>query len=351
MQGTGAITNTLPGTPSTNQFTNHAALIKLTSIITPNLVNELRGSYQRNLTNNHISESFTNSEVGITPLGIDQLSLMTLGSAFILGNQGFNDVRVTENQFEYADQISWTHGKHSVRGGFEAERVQADIFVPGLAIGQPTFATVADFLIGRASCAPGTFPATCNSANPGNSNGTAQSSSITGGPGATSDDVGDNGRIAHEFRATDLAGFIQDDIKLSSHLTVNVGVRWDYDGEASETHGRFSSIWPSLVNTVPIPPAGGTLVGFIVPGNWEGPIPTGVAQSNINTSRRNGPPLDDWAPRLGLAWQPLNSSRWVIRAGAGYFYERVNGDLSIDHHFTIPSLTNSPPHTGAVRNS
>ncbi len=123
----------------------------------------------------------------------------------------------------------------------------------------------------------------------------------------------------------DFNAFFQDDIKINSRLTVNFGVRWEYDGLPSDINGAFSSIWPSLMQAGPVPgnsPANGTLLGFVVPANYKGPIPAGVTQNIHDTPARNTPPLDNFAPRLGFAWQPLeNNSRWVVRAGGGYFYD------------------------------
>ena len=51
-------------------------------------------------------------------------------------------------------------------------------------------------------------------------------------------------------------------------LTVNLGVRWEYNGLINSRYGNLTNVWPSEINTVPIPgstPATGTLAGFVVP--------------------------------------------------------------------------------------
>ena len=176
--------HSLPGLDFSTQYTNQVALLKLTSIVSNNFVNEARISYQRNVSNLSQNSPFTNTEVGITPLAAADpvLSLITAGNDFAIGNFIY-DYYEAENQFQWADQISWTRGKQTIRSGFEAERIQADNQIPGLAIGEPALGSFPDFLIGRAACPAGTFgtaPGQCNVNNPGDSNGTSALSNVTG---------------------------------------------------------------------------------------------------------------------------------------------------------------------------
>src|SRR5207302_3971439 len=65
--------------------------------------------------------------------------------------------------------------------------------------------------------------------------------------------------------------------------------------------------------------------GYVVPSNYDpkahGPLPPGVRQFNGEFTTENGVPLNNFAPRIGFAWQ--TSSRLVVRGGAGMFYDRV----------------------------
>ena len=67
------------------------------------------------------------------------------------------------------------------------------------------------------------------------------------------------------------------------------------------------------------------LVGMAVPHNYAGILPAGVTRSNNNGHARDGAPWNDLAPRVGFAWQPTGSSRWVLRGGAGMFYDLIGG--------------------------
>src|SRR5207249_5694902 len=75
--------NFVPGNPIHTIKSNHSALLRLTSIVSANLVNEVHGAYQRYPVANDILTPFKNSQVGIKNLrdGIDLLSGITIGQA------------------------------------------------------------------------------------------------------------------------------------------------------------------------------------------------------------------------------------------------------------------------------
>ena len=322
--------NTLLGGPVVIQKTNHATVIKLTSIITNNLVNEGRFSYQRGIVNNTESPVFKNSQIGMNSLNAadDALSFFQISGLFAFGYHMSFQAYSPTNQFQYADQISWAHGKHSFRAGVEAERIQSDIKTLSVSQGQPTFQSFPDFLIGLAGCAP---------VGPG----------CNGGTSSNVQTVGTNTvdrAFLFQRRASAYNAFVQDDFKVSQRLTLNMGVRWEYDGFTVENTGDTSNLWPSLLANAPLPGTGcvganGTglglgaagsgcsLQGYVVDSLYKGPTPLGLIQSGNPYPSRTGPPLTDFAPRLGFAWQPTSSNKWVIRGGAGYFYDRLSGNV------------------------
>ena len=328
----------VPGNPVNTSKVAHAAILRLTSILSNNLVNEARMSYQRYVTNNSAPTPFTNGQVGATDItpGSDALSYYTIGqgsNGFSFGQHPFFNAFWLLNQFEWADQVSWTHGKHSFRTGFEAERMQSSISAPAGDRGNPHFFSFPDFLIGRAG---GPVSA--------------------GGNGSAASNIGFNlfatafANLPDIFRLTMYNGFVQDDFKATSRLTLNLGLRWEWDGYPIDKHGMFSDFWPSLANNAAIatamptgPLTGYTLTGLMVPNNYNGPMPPGLVKSRSNYSTSTKPPWDDFAPRIGFAWQPTASNRLVLRGGAGYFYDMLSGQA-----FGMPFSDSNPLHGSPI---
>jgi Carboxypeptidase regulatory-like domain len=325
--------NAVPGNTVSTQKTNHGAVLRLTSILSNNFVNEIHLGYQRNETVNSEAVLFHNSQVGIqdfTP-GVDNLSYINIGnqgSLFDFGTHPFFGSHLRMNQFEPGDQVSWTHGKHSFRAGFEAEPIQIAAISNTGSVGQPAFGSFVDFLIGRAGCSPIAAPSL---ANPNGCNGIAKSN-VTGVGGTTAA----NPLVQYDLREHLYNAFVQDDFKVTPRLTVNLGLRWELDNYPTQALGNFSTFWPSLASTVanPVlaaPPAAGsgpvgTLAGYVLPSNYTGPfIPAGVYQSSMPHAYRHHAPYDDFAPRVGFAWQPLASNKLVVRGGGGFFYDLISG--------------------------
>ncbi len=322
----------LPGTPASYLYSNTNAVLKLTTIITNSLVNEARGSFQRNITFNQNGDPFTNTQVGMTPItpGNTSFNPITITGAFNMGGGIGDDVFTPTNSFQEADMISWTHGRNTMRFGGEFEHVQYDQGFLGIERGNTTINTFADFLIGRAGCAPGN--ATCSAANPGASNGGALSNIASCTFCVHSGPTG----IIHGYRVNDINFFAQDDFKVNSKLTFNMGVRWEYDGTLSDVYGNLTNVWTSLLLGTAVPgtpptnqlnPGAGYLAGNVVPNNFSkfyGAPPAGVFQSSRNLPVESGPPLNNFAPRFGFAYQAL--SHLVIRGGFGFFYDRVGGN-------------------------
>ncbi len=337
----------LPGGGPNSHFQNTNAVLKLTSILSNTLVNEARTSFQRNVSSigTQWSQVGSDTGVGITPNtpSINLLSPITVLGVFDSGGAAEPENNYS-NQFQWADQLSWTHGQHSIRVGGEFERIQWPWTFQGISKGWLLFQTFPDFLLGLSGCAPGTFPNTCNTASPGNTNGTPLSNIIAEVLAVRVP----QGGIVHGYRYRDANAFIQDDYKVTSRLTLNLGLRWEYDGYPTDKYGNLTNVWLSQIQTVPVPgtsPATGTYAGFVAPSNYEGTPPAGVLVGKSQGPTRTGAPWNNFAPRFGFAWQALGNSKLVVRGGYGFFYDRVNGN-SIIH-----AVEQSPPYSLTLDNS
>ncbi len=339
--------NVLPGFPVFEEKTNQTALLRLTSVLSNSLVNEARVSYQRLIAEGSNSNPYTNTQFGITDLtpGVDNFSEVTISGLSSFGSNTAFGVDNRTNQFEAADQVSWTHGIHSFRTGFEGQRIRNDADTPGSSYMNVGFKSFADFLVGLPACLAGaTGPVVAvphTVVNPSNGvpcNGSTLASNVKGIGGTTLA----NGQYQYQFRVNYLSAFIQDDIKLSPRFTLNAGLRWEWDGFPAVANGVTSGFSPALFQASPLPgtgcvlngvPAGSgapgtagcSLAGFVVPNNYPSAIPAGVTKSGTPYVTQSTPPWHNFGPRLGFAWQPTSSSRFVVRGGAGIFYEFVNG--------------------------
>jgi hypothetical protein len=329
----------LPGTPANYLYANTEAVTKLTTLLSNNVVNEGRISFQRNLASNSNGVPFTTTQLGMTPINpaITTMNPITIQGLFNLGGGISDDVFDPTDQFQISDTISWSHGRHTIRAGFDVEHINWDIVFKGIERGNTTISSFPDFLMGRAGCDPGN--AACSPGNPGNTTGTPLSNiasclfCVRSGPDG----------IIHGYRANNVSSFVQDDYKVSPRLTLNLGLRWEYDGTLSDKYGNLTNVWQSqvqLVNTPSgvagvgpfngaLPTSGGTLAGYVVPANFQGAVPSGVLKSDRNLPVKSGPPLDNFGPRFGFAWQPKSDGRFVIRGGVGMFYDRIGGNLFV----------------------
>ncbi len=344
----------LPGTPFPETFGNDNATLKLTSVLTNNLVNEVRFSLSRlttaagdnawnlNACSVGVIPSVNNgapcpavvgatSEMyklpGISIDGITYPGYFSAGSFSFAGTAFGIGINQTTNTFESADQISWNHGKQSISAGFEVDRTQLNYVFSSINRGSMSFGSFGDFLYGG----PGTIIST----------GFGQRGPLRG--------------TGQDDRATSSDAYIQDDIKATSRLTVNIGLRWEYDGVPTQPAGLLTNSWSSLLSTVNtgsffLNNPQGTLAGFVVPSNYPSQLygfvsPTGATGVFVNTNESefpHGTPWKVFSPRFGFAWQPTDS-RLVIRGGYGWFHDSVYAsDLTTALESAPPTLATYP---------
>jgi hypothetical protein len=301
---------------------------KLTTTVTNNLVNEVRFSDYYIRASIDSNDPITASSVGTQTAApyFDLMPVVAFNGLFTFGGSTVDVARAPQLYYEWADQISWVHGKHTIRAGYDQQYVNWSQNVPSFNRGTLTFQTFADFLLGQSAAQNGTTlsniyesSATVQEPNPGTINNN---------------------------RANEISLFVQDDFKVSQRLTLNLGVRWEYDGtvydENSPVNGSTNAVW-ALDQAVPIPPASGTFVGYTVANNYAGVLPDGVLRRNVNVLTNGGAPLNNFSPRVGFAYQPFgNSGKFVVRGGYGLFYDTLMGNI-----FEI-ELNNNPPSTAPL---
>jgi len=198
-----------------------------------------------------------------------------------------------QNTFQYSDSLSWTRGRHSLKFGADVFRYQANSFFDANFRGRIDFSSVTNFQQGTPSRWRQNF-----------------GSSVRGN------------------RSTDIFGFAQDDLRVTSTITLNLGVRFESSGGVSEVNGILSNL--NLDGTAPLG------------GGGTGPL--GTLDLGGQAFARN----NNWAPRLGIAWNP-NHGKLVVRGGYGWAYDYIFLNPITNLRFSapfVPSIDFRGPFTG-----
>jgi hypothetical protein len=229
--------------------------------------------------------------------------------------------------WDFSDTATWIKGNHSFTFGANYRRwwLQRDLatgftgnFTYGVGF---TGNYIADFLLGTYSGAAAFQPAAF--AVPGKA----------GNP--------------REENFMYIAPYFQDDWKVSSKLTLNLGLRYDYRNVPYETNNRMG--WRNLNY-----PAGGLLVAdpTLAPGGIIDSA--GYYQEAGRRSPENPDRYKVFAPRLSFAYRPTEDGKTVIRGGYGIFYDsaegrEIDGSADIYPYVTRSNFTQSlgttPLHT------
>ena len=104
--------------------------------------------------------------------------------------------------------------------------------------------------------------------------------------------------------------YVQDDFKVSSRLTLNLGLRWDIQTPITDPHNRFLTFVPGMQSRI----VSSAPLGLLFPGD------PGVGRGIISTQFKN------ISPRIGIAWDPFGDHKTAIRAAGGVFYGSMSGN-------------------------
>jgi hypothetical protein len=303
-------TSTLPDGGSASLDGHKITSAKLTTLVTTNLVNQVQFAYDYSRASARSLIPFTNAQFGMAPSN----PTSTLPPVIDVGGTGgslftsfggiFDATKKPQQFFEWNDQISWNHGRHTIHAGYAQQQQQGYACNCGKLRGTLIFQTFADFLLGESAAQNGSPYSNIYS-----SQATVQ---LWSDPDL--------------YRENNGSAFVQDDYKVSNRFTLNIGLRWEYLGTTYDNNktGGTNGIW-SLASTVPVPPASGTYVGFTVQQGYTGPEVPGLLTRSTNLFPLQGhAPFTNFAPRLGFAWQPFD--KLVVRAGGGEYYDIIFED-------------------------
>jgi len=288
---------TAPGFPLTGvtHFRNFS--LTHTYLFSNALLNQAEIAFHRQFTTADQNEAFHYSDIGVNAPPFDNaIPAIILFNQFTLGGNG-QGLQIAQNFLNFQDDLVWTHGRHSLHVGGGFNRGQENFtkfhFFAGLG-----FLSFPDFLLGQ----------------DGATNGTGISNVFL------SLDL--PGLFDRYFRIWEYNTYAQDDIKVTSRLTVNLGLRFEHLGGLGDELGRNGSF--DMARADPNPPPSGSLAGFVVPDNFRGTVPTGVTRLDNDLGYR-GDGQNTWNPRIGFAWQMPPSRQVVLRGGYGVYHQRVTG--------------------------
>ncbi|MBM3793659.1 MAG: hypothetical protein FJW31_06240 [Acidobacteria bacterium] len=302
--------------------------LQWTHVFSPRMVNEIRAAYNHFRFDQNFETQGGGTlfwkDVGLKNLNENYQALpaMIPGSQYanigFAGSVPFFSISDTQH---YVEHFSYITGRHSFKAGVDYRRSRTTRiggfqgngiinFNGAYTARNPTLAQTAgradtgngfaDFLQGYASLAAGT---------PFNSD-------------------------AGWLRNSDVNLFVQDDLRLTPSLTVNIGLRWEFRGPWYEKSGGGKTFDYDF-------PGGRALYrdeAFVKLVNNPIFASCCTSKSVYNADYRN------FAPRIGLAWRPLSgSNKMVVRAGYGIFYDILHRfydtqPYSVNVPFVLQSL-------------
>ncbi len=271
----------VPGFPVTNNVTTNSATISYVHLFSPELVQTVRVAFFRNVflegaATNHSAASnlgFTYQPTLSSELGDPYLILSGYTD---VGNPITGPQNTYQNDYQGYYSLGWTRSAHNFKFGGYIDRQQINVLLGIATNGFFVFAPVpasdsfASFLLGQ----PVQF--------------------FQGG-----------GDFNRGLRKWIIAGYAQDEWRVSSKLTLSYGLRYEVNTPYTDIRNRLNAWAPgkqSIVN-----PSAPT--GLLFPGDTG--VPAGIAAIDYH----------EFMPRIGFAWDPVGEAKTTIRAGYGIFYD------------------------------
>ncbi|MGH9341811.1 MAG: carboxypeptidase regulatory-like domain-containing protein [Acidobacteriota bacterium] len=127
--------------------------------------------------------------------------------------------------------------------------------------------------------------------------------------------------------------FFQDDFNLTPRLTLNYGIRWDYNSPQVDKFDVFSSFDPATGSVVV--PSEASLAKVDPSFPEEIPILTADEAGFPGRGLRAGD-KNNFAPRLGFAFRPFSNARSVVRGGYGIYYDDFTSGITANQIFSGP---------------
>ena len=311
-------------------------VVNATATISPRVVNEIEfvdawGAINSDLTNAianspSFTSKLTNNTAFSDPYGRAPNASIDGYTGLGNGSAPYHERNISKTIF---DNLSIQHGNHTIRVGFTSMWMQktengdggaANFSFTSAQNGNDPFA---NFLLGQAD------------------NYSQQN----------------HDTIPH-LRYLNFETYVQDDWKVTSRLTLNLGLRYSYFPSPTDSNNTLVNFDPNLFNVAAgqallIDPNSGNMTatnanaatyanGLILPTgtacNEAKAIPAQFVSCSPSGGRVNPSSNNNWGPRLGLAYDPFGNGKWAVRAGFGTFYDRTLNGIWEQNAFNDPPL-------------
>jgi hypothetical protein len=262
-----------------------------TYLISSNMVNQFRGSVDRTGIHRFDSNYVSSCDVGVQNL---YCGYVPHQSTFTIGTAGVNGFQVgpgTGGQagahtttYQLSNDVSWVHGAHQINFGFGASTYKLNFLGNVYSQNSWVFPNIPAFLLGQYTTLSMSAP---------------------------------NPLVQQKWF---INGYAQDTWKVTQHLTVNVGLRWEPSlppGMLNNAAYNFS--FANMMAGVKSKTYVNAPAGLSFPGDPGFDGLAGV-QNQWNL----------FAPRVALAWDPKGDGKMVIRASYGIAYDYVNGSMYVN---------------------
>lgn len=282
----------VPGFPAEDYFRMQNLVVEETHVFSESLINEFRASYNRaHLIAGKNEATRLPSDFGFQFYPDEAKYFPNIGVSgySVIGTSDFDNVNRFNDVYDFQDNVVIVKGRHTMKPGFEFWRARLNNFAP---INQPFFIflptftgnALADFLLGDSSVM------------------------VAGG-----------GNSERHYTSNRYSAYFEDSYQVSRKLSLDLGVRYELVQPWSEENHLFTAFSAGQQSVVQpeMPP------GVLFYGD------PGVPDRATITEKT------DFAPRIGIAWDPIGDGKTSIRSGFGIYFDA--GDFNSERFQNLVS--------------
>jgi hypothetical protein len=158
--------------------------------------------------------------------------------------------------------------------------------------------------------------------------------------------------------------FGQDNIKVNSRLSLQIGLRWEYRKQPYDEHNQIAAIYPLAYNQTPgdallltpLPDSANDALcsnAYFINANGQCLVMSSSMRKQLGFTGNKvrqlslGPGHGNFDPRLGISWRPLNSDKFIVHAGAGVFNDLPLTNVQGSYANNNPVFTQTPTYNTA----